>query len=632
MSLTLKKLTVFYICLSVVCVNAQKQEPECKKFEEGLYLNTILNKPVSPQRFIDSITGCMTASVKMHLTVGKYYYNNDDYKNAEREYRKVLSAGTASKKELAESCYYLNLCAYHVGNYDASIQYSFRALEYGYYAVWCNDNIGLALSKQGDQVQAIKFFEQALKLDPKYSSAANNIGIAYYRMHNEAMALVYYRVADSLAGGRDPVYASNIFRSLSNLKRDDEAAAHIKRVYPKFMNNKLIIADYTRVLHDEKKYDQVLVNARRLYYMRPVGADEWFDIGYAYFDGGQLDTAFYAYNIALRYDPKKLQTYSNLILIYNLLGMHKEADAKLDVAFTLDSNYWYFYERKYSINEWQYKFEEAYKWASQLQKKFGTPQKSFDFQVGWSLLHLKRYEEAITHFRIELAKAPADDRLLNNIGRCYTGLKQIDSAMSYFDRAMRINPENSYIYHNRAALYALMGKPELACSDLRTAIDKEYNWLVDENLEKVKKLHCPEVNTNIKILIHEYKGNKAQFGARYNFIKLSDSLLNEKVTERILKDMDNKSDRDEKDTRSVFDAFKVYPNPSQDVFNIEGLLEFPEPLTIKVFNESGALVLNSTMSDMSTRFSMRGHANGIYVLMISSNTSVLSVKKIVVQN
>lgn len=632
--------TLWISCLFNTNLNAQvnisnlkleeSEEASCRKIEEKLYLNSLLNKSSNHQNYIDSIKHCMGESPDLFLSVGRYLYNNKEYSSAITELKNVIESSTSNQKQLGEAFYYLGLASYYIQEYNSSYKYAKQALELDYNISWTYNLIGLINAEINNQVEAISFFKKSLEANPSNDIAAGNIGWMYDKVHNDKEALRYYLYADSIVQGNKPIYISGVIRHLIQLQKENEAFTITENAYKKFPNDKNIIEHYSKVLFKQQKYQETLPLARKLLRMNPSSASEWFSIAYIYANAGLKDSAFYFYKLCLKYDPKKAEAYDNIGKIYKELGMFEKAHYYVDMALSLDSNYHYFYSRKSEIYNWEHDFENAYLWILKCKQRF-PERKGYELNTGYFLQQLKRYSEAIPIFKTALSSNPNDDRLLNNIGRCYAELGQQDSAFIYFQNALKINPENSYIYHNRAALYCDIKKYDLACQDLKQAIDREYNWIIDDKLIEMKKKYCPDVNTNLKVLVNEYKGNVKEL-ANYNFIQLSDSLLNKYIDITIEENEKATAQDEESQTISSFNLFNLYPNPSNGMFYIESQSKTNENLTITVYSPEGKVVMLDNMFGNKKSFHLQNIPIGIYVVVISNKNSVLSTKKIVIEN
>jgi len=608
----------------------EADETSCRKIEEKLYLNSLLNQSIDNQNYIDSVKNCMGESPDFYLVTGKYLYNKKEYTNSITEFKKVIKSNSSNKKQLGEAFYYLGLASYYTQQYNTSYEYSKKALELGFKTSWTYNNMGLAIAEIDKWDEAISYFKKSLKINPSNDIAASNIGWMYSKIHNNKEALKYNLYADSIVNGNKAHYKSKIIRNLIELQREDEAFFLAENAYKKFPNDKNIIEDYSKVLFKQQKFVEILPLARKLLHMHPSSSNDWHSIAYIYDKAGQIDSAFYFYKLCLIYDPNCATAYYNIGSIYKDIGMFENAHIFIDKSLSIDSNCHYFYSGKVELYNWEHDFENAYLWSLKFKQRF--PERKPEFKIGYSLQQLKRYSEAIPYFRTALINKPNDDRLLNNIGRCYAELGQQDSAFYYFENALKINPENSFVYHNRAALYYDIKKYDLACQDLKKAIDEEYNWIIDDKLIEMKEQFCPDINTNLKVLIYGYKGNNKEL-ANYKFIQLSDSLLNEALDLTINEHTVPETKNEEHQTTNSFSSFNLYPNPTNGIFNIETQTAVTEVLTIKVYSSGGELVLLDSIAEGTKKsFDLSNVPNGIYAVIISNKNSILSTKKMVLEN
>lgn len=638
----MKKLLVAFATICSMTLMAQKDtlkwdlqevpdtySPACRKFEEKLYLSSIFDKPADKQKYIDSLTNCMIESPDLFLTLGKYYYAQGDYVKASQEFLKITRLKT-SDKVLGEAHSYLGLAFHYLHAPDQSFWHSNEALRLGYQPSWSYNNMGLSLYRKGQLNEAIVYYKKALRADPGNDIAANNISSACFDLHDHREALKYSCIADSIANGNKAAYQSNRIRNLIELQRQSEAYALAEEAYKKFPNDQDIIVHYSRALCDQRKFSEALVLGRKLLRMDPSNSYEWFAVAYIYDVAGELDSALYFYKRCVRYNPNDAPAQGNIGLIYKDLGRFEEAHAQLDLALSITPWSHYLYEQKQTTYLWQRDYENSYIWALKCLTLF-PERKGYEFRVGYALQQLKKYDEAIPYYRVALLFEPGDDRLYNNMGRCFAELGLQDSAGKYFQLAVNRNPDNGYIYHNRAAFYYDLGMYDSACMDLKMAIDKEYNWHIDEKLIAMKSEHCPEVNTNIKVLINEFRGNHLKFGNR-RFIELEDSAMKESIQMMNSADQQIHMPVENEESAGSFNTFNLFPNPNRGSFYIESASMLSGSLTIRVYDVKGNLVLSDTMSNTKRKeFFLNNPSAGIYVLVILNDRSVLTTKRVVLE-
>lgn len=110
-------------------------------------------------------------------------------------------------------------------------------------------------------------------------------------------------------------------------------------------------------------------------------------------------------------------------------------------------------------------------------------------QLGFILLKLERYEEALTSFNLAIKDKPNKPYPYNNRGYIKMKMKDYEGAMVDINKSIQLDPYNSYAFRNRALLYIELKESEKACNDLFTArklgFDRKYgnevNHLIAEN-------------------------------------------------------------------------------------------------------------------------------------------------------
>jgi Tfp pilus assembly protein PilF len=84
-----------------------------------------------------------------------------------------------------------------IGNYEEALAHYRVLLEQGDSAE-VHNNIGLISLEQGRPDDAVREYQRAIALDPKYVKAHNNLGVVYMRMNRPGDAAAEFRVALSI--------------------------------------------------------------------------------------------------------------------------------------------------------------------------------------------------------------------------------------------------------------------------------------------------------------------------------------------------------------------------------------------------------------------------------------------------
>ena len=145
-------------------------------------------------------------------------------------------------------------------------------------AVLCN-KIGVAYHHMFNIVEAKKYYEQALKLNPRYPEALNNLGAIYHTEKNYKQAERCYKKAIKL-DPHSPMYYSNLGTAYffqGNVKRGAEAYRTALTLDPEVFEHgtasRIEEASSTKALATvnyflARTYAQAGKNDRALYYLR----------------------------------------------------------------------------------------------------------------------------------------------------------------------------------------------------------------------------------------------------------------------------------------------------------------------------------------------------------------------------
>lgn len=97
-----------------------------------------------------------------------------------------------------------------------------------------------------------------------------------------------------------------------------------------------------------------------------------------------------------------------------------------------------------------------------LERRFNKllSEKEYLFDKGVSLLKSKSMLESIEYFSDYLRYIPLESTVYDNIGLCYMELHYYDWAISYFEKALLVNPGLPEAYQNLAYAYRQIGNEE----------------------------------------------------------------------------------------------------------------------------------------------------------------------------
>jgi superkiller protein 3 len=227
----------------------------------------------------------------------------------------------------------------------------------------------------------LEWYIKAVKANPKYVSALNNLAYSYDRAHKGDSAIYWYKRALQM----DPGYTKSMYNLAS-------------------------------IYNDLYKYDSSLVYYKMLLPLRPTDASIPYEIGQLYYYKARndsinrkdkCDSAIAYYEKAVQLDPMKANYWS------------KAADAYLDAPKLTHADSVYFYNKAIE------RYQEAIRLDS-------TQFLSMN-RLGVCYIYLNRYEEAINVFKQALKKDILYKSTYEyNVGYIYDRMPKKDSAIYWY--------------------------------------------------------------------------------------------------------------------------------------------------------------------------------------------------------
>lgn len=167
-----------------------------------------------------------------------------------------------------------------------------------------HNNLGAILKRQGKLEEAIKHFQEALRVRPSYAGTYFNLGLAMFEQGKLDMAVEYYQQA--------------------------------LRIKPSFVeaHYKLGI-----VLAQQGKLDRAIEHYLHALQINPDFVNVHNNLGLAYAERGLLDLAIAEYKEALRTTPDSFYILNNLGLVYKQKNQIERAITEFKVAIRINPDY-----------------------------------------------------------------------------------------------------------------------------------------------------------------------------------------------------------------------------------------------------------------------------------------------------
>jgi len=145
-------------------------------------------------------------------------------------------------------------------------------------ACWmAHNNLGIVLNDQGRLDEAIRHYQEVIRLKPDYAEAHNNLGFALAKRGQEAEAIRQYQQALRL--------------------KPDYAQAHV---------------NLGNVLGQKGQEEEAISQYRQALRLKPDYADAHFSLGLVFGRKGQTDEAIGQFREGLRLEPGNVEAHCNL--------------------------------------------------------------------------------------------------------------------------------------------------------------------------------------------------------------------------------------------------------------------------------------------------------------------------------
>jgi tetratricopeptide (TPR) repeat protein len=185
---------------------------------------------------------------------------------------------------------------------------------------------GASLVDQEKYKEAIKAYDEAIRIDPNYAEAWFNKGVAYDRQSNSSDAIGAYNKATDI----NPQYAEawyNKGNDFVDLGKDNEAI---------------------------KAYNKAIE-------INPNNADAWYNKGHVFDRMGKYSEAIYAYGVVIEIDPNNADAWYLRGNAFDSIGKYSEAIYAYDEAIKLIPNNYFAWFRKGSALYGQGNYSDAIK-------------------------------------------------------------------------------------------------------------------------------------------------------------------------------------------------------------------------------------------------------------------------------
>ena len=185
---------------------------------------------------------------------------------------------------------------------------------------------GWTLYRQGKYDDAIKAYDEAIRLDPNLASAWNEKGKVLFMQRLYDSAIQAYDEAISL----DPNFAMAWFNkgfALNAIEKFDEAIQAYNEAIRLDPNYKVAWYNKGETLGNQGKYDEAIKAYDEAIRLDPMYFAPWEGKGISLKNVGEYEEAIKAFDEAIRLYPNSLGSWSNKAIVLAVLGRNDESNA-----------------------------------------------------------------------------------------------------------------------------------------------------------------------------------------------------------------------------------------------------------------------------------------------------------------
>ncbi len=296
-------------------------------------------------------------------------------------------------------------------------------------------NLGLCLLNTGDNINAIKAFQVAIKLDEKFIAAWGNLGSAHMNesRHQEALQATQKVLELDANDHCAHLNLGCIYRNLGNL---DQALASTLKSLELKPDNPDAHMNLGGIYKDLGNHDQALASTLKSLALKPYNPVAHLNLGWIYKDLGNLDQALASTLKSLELKTDNPDAHLNLGGIYKDLGNLDQA-----LASTLKS----------------------------LELKPDNPDAHLN--LGGIYIHFRNYDKALASTHQSLELNPDNSNAYTNLGSIYKEGGNLKAAITSISKAIKLDSKNANAYFQRGLIYLELGKSKEAEASLRKSIE-----------------------------------------------------------------------------------------------------------------------------------------------------------------
>ena len=316
------------------------------------------------------------------------------------------------------------------------------------------NNLGVVYFRKGMYEEAMEQFKEALKVDPKFDLARENLQYVFAETGLEDADVRRWR--DEVK--RDPENFEAMLRlgvSFQNMGRFREAAEMLGAVVEKNADHTMARFHLAITLKAQGLYQQALEHYLYIGAHFAKSAVFHTDLGEVYYNIGRTDEAIAELNAAIKLDADYWRSHFLLSFAYGDNGQLQEALEESRVASRLNPS---FQNTEANLALSDSGAGSAGDASRNSAGKEVASLESTSFTLGMAYRERGFTKEALKEFQKALQDMPDADRVHIEIGKIHVADGSMDAAAEAFLKTLGANAENVEAYRLLGCVYHLQGE------------------------------------------------------------------------------------------------------------------------------------------------------------------------------
>jgi tetratricopeptide (TPR) repeat protein len=314
------------------------------------------------------------------------------------------------------------------------------------------NNLGVLYFRKGMFAEAMEQFKEALKVDPKFDLARENIRYLFAETGLEDPDVKRWR--DEVR--RDPENYEALLRlgvSYQNMGRCREASEILGAVVGRNPDHTMARFHLATALKAQGLFQQSLEHYQAIHAGFAKSAVFHTDLGEVHYNLGRTDEAIAELNEAIKLDADYWRSHFLLSFAYGDNGQLQEALEESRVASRLNPS---FQNTEANLTLSNYARSGAAEAVLAGGKEVASLE-STSFTLGMAYRERGFLKEALKEFQKALGDMPDADRVHVEIGKIHAAEGNYAAAAEAFLRTLETNPESAEAYRFLGAVYHLQG-------------------------------------------------------------------------------------------------------------------------------------------------------------------------------